>query len=58
MASLTTHFTGTITDLGLMLGRSRRHGIEKWKASVLTATVLLFLTGGAAGLLIGVRPCG
>ncbi|PBA23124.1 DUF1275 family protein, partial [Mycobacterium intracellulare] len=26
MAIRTTHFTGTITDLGLILGRSRRHG--------------------------------
>lgn len=26
MAIRTTHFTGTVTDLGLMLGRSHRHG--------------------------------
>ena len=51
----TTHFTGTITDLGLMLGRSRRHGIEKWKVAVLTMTLLLFIVGGAAGLLLGAR---
>ncbi|WP_082952697.1 DUF1275 family protein [Mycolicibacter sinensis] len=54
MAIRTTHFTGTITDLGLMLGRSRRHGIEKWKAAVLAATLLLFLVGGAAGVLTGI----
>ncbi len=55
MAIRTTHFTGTVTDLGLILGRSRRHGIDKRKAAVLTVTLLLFLAGGAAGLLIGAR---
>ena len=58
MAIRTTHFTGTVTDLGLMLGRIRRHGIEKWKAAVLSATLLLFLVGGAAGILIGARVGG
>lgn len=53
MAIRTTHFTGTVTDLGLMLGRARRQGIERWKAAVLSLTLVLFLTGGAAGLLIG-----
>lgn len=51
----TTHFTGTVTDLGLMLGRSRKHGIDKWKAAILTATLLLFLTGAVAGLAVGAR---
>ncbi|OBJ59407.1 YoaK family protein [Mycobacterium sp. 1423905.2] len=51
----TTHFTGTVTDLGLMLGKSRRHGIDKWKAAILTATLLLFLTGAVAGLAVGAR---
>lgn len=55
MAIRTTHFTGTITDLGLMLGRSRRHGVEKLKATILAVTLLLFLAGGAAGLLLGTR---
>ncbi|WP_253849263.1 YoaK family protein [Mycobacterium asiaticum] len=55
MAVRTTHFTGTITDLGLMIGRSRRHGIEKWKAMILSATFVLFLAGGVAGLLAGAR---
>ncbi|MDP7704408.1 MULTISPECIES: YoaK family protein [unclassified Mycobacterium] len=53
MAIRTTHFTGTVTDLGLMLGRARRQGIEKWKAAVLSLTLVLFLGGGTAGLLIG-----
>ncbi len=55
MAVRTTHFTGTVTDLGLMLGRSREHGIEKWKAAILSVTLLLFLVGAIAGLLIGAR---
>lgn len=55
MAVRTTHFTGTVTDLGLMLGRSRRHGIEKWKAAILTATFVLFLAGGVVGLVGGAR---
>lgn len=53
MAVRTTHFTGTVTDLGLMIGRARTHGIEKWKAAILSLTLILFLAGGAAGLLIG-----
>jgi uncharacterized membrane protein YoaK (UPF0700 family) len=55
MAVRTTHFTGTVTDLGLMLGRSRRHGLEKWKAAILTATFVLFLVGGVIGLIGGAR---
>lgn len=55
MSVRTTHFTGTVTDLGLMLGRSRRHGIDKWKVAILTVTLLLFLTGAIAGILAGTR---
>lgn len=55
MAVRTTHFTGTVTDLGLMLGRSRRYRIDSWKAATLALTLLLFLTGGAAGLVAGSR---
>lgn len=55
MAVRTTHFTGTVTDLGLMIGRSRRHGIEKWKAAILTVTFVLFLLGGVVGLVFGAR---
>lgn len=53
MAVRTTHFTGTVTDLGLMLGRSRQHGFDKWKAAILTSTLLLFLTGAIAGIVAG-----
>jgi uncharacterized membrane protein YoaK (UPF0700 family) len=55
MAIRTTHFTGTITDLGLMLGRSRYHGVDKWKATVLATSVVGFLVGGVAGTMIGGR---
>ncbi|KPN46525.1 YoaK family protein [Mycobacterium intracellulare] len=51
----TTHFTGTITDLGLLVGRSSGHGVDKWKATVLTTTVVLFVGGAAVGVLIGNR---
>lgn len=49
----TTHFTGTITDLGLLVGRSSGHGVDRWKATVLTTTVVLFVGGAAVGVLIG-----
>ncbi|MEE6178163.1 YoaK family protein [Mycobacterium sp. 050134] len=54
MSIRTTHFTGTVTDLGLMLGRSRQDGIAKWKAAILVTTLLLFLGGGIAGIAFGV----
>lgn len=55
MSVRTTHFTGTVTDLGLMLGRSRHHGVDKWKVAILSVTLLLFLTGAIAGILAGAR---
>ncbi|MHA7652822.1 YoaK family protein [Mycobacterium sp. ML4] len=55
MAVRTTHFTGTITDLGLIIGRSREHGWEKWKATMLAVTFVLFLAGGVIGLLVASR---
>ncbi|OBK12731.1 hypothetical protein A5636_11755 [Mycobacterium asiaticum] len=55
MSVRTTHFTGTVTDLGLMLGRSRRHGVDKWKIAILTVTLLLFLAGGVIGILTGAQ---
>lgn len=55
MTVRTTHFTGTITDLGLMIGRSRRHGIDRWKAAILSVTLLLFLAGGVAGIVAGAQ---
>lgn len=55
MAIRTTHFTGTITDLGLSIGRSHRHKVDKAKAAVLVTTVALFLVGSAAGAVAGSR---
>lgn len=55
MAVRTTHFTGTVTDLGLMLGKSRQHGFDKWKAAILASTLLLFVTGAILGLMAGAR---
>lgn len=55
MAVRTTHFTGTITDLGLMIGRSRTHGIDREKAAILAVTLLLFLGGGVVGILAGAQ---
>lgn len=51
----TTHFTGTVTDLGLMIGKARQEGLDKWKFAILSSTLLFFLTGAIAGLMIGAR---
>lgn len=58
MAIRTTHFTGTVTDLGLMLGRNRHQGIDRWKFAILSSTLLLFLAGGVAGLMVGAQVGG
>lgn len=55
IAIRTTHFTGTITDLGLLVARGYRHGVDKWKAAVLTTTVVLFVGGAAIGVIFGGR---
>ncbi|OBK27500.1 hypothetical protein A5635_00710 [Mycobacterium asiaticum] len=51
MSVRTTHFTGTVTDLGLMLGRSRQLGVDRWKVAILAMTLLAFLGGGVIGIL-------
>ncbi len=54
----TTHFTGTLTDLGLLLGRRARRKADRTdseKVVILTTTVVLFVAGAAAGVLIGNR---
>lgn len=55
MAIRTTHFTGTVTDLGLLIGRSRRHGIDKRRITVLTGTIVAFVVGSVGGTIIGTR---
>lgn len=55
MAVRTTHFTGTLTDLGLLVARGYLHGVDKWRAAVLAATVVLFVAGAALGVIVGGR---
>jgi uncharacterized membrane protein YoaK (UPF0700 family) len=46
----TTHMTGILTDLGVMLGHLLRHRqIEPWKLAVLAGILLGFFVGGIAG---------
>jgi uncharacterized membrane protein YoaK (UPF0700 family) len=46
----TTHVTGMVTDLGVMLGHWLRHGqIEWWKWCFLSLVFLSFGTGGWLG---------
>jgi uncharacterized membrane protein YoaK (UPF0700 family) len=46
----TTHMTGILTDLGVMLGHFMRHRrIEPWKFIVLSGILLGFFAGGLAG---------
>lgn len=46
----TTHLTGIITDIGVLLGQWIRHGrLQSWKIGVLLGTVLSFVTGGSVG---------
>ncbi len=51
----TTHFTGTLTDLGLLIGRSPKNDFDRWKGIVLSATVVTFIVGGVAGTVTGTR---
>ncbi len=46
----TTHVTGMVTDIGVMLGHWLRHrSIERWKLGFLSALVLAFGLGGWLG---------
>lgn len=46
----TTHVTGTVTDVGVMLGHWLRHGqIEWWKLRFLSLVVFAFAVGGWVG---------
>lgn len=55
MAVRTTHFTGTLTDLGLLLARGYHHGVDRWRAAILTTTVSAFVAGAAVGVIIAGR---
>lgn len=49
MVLRTTHMTGTLTDLGVLLGRrDYRHG-QAWKGVLLAGTVVTFVGGGVVG---------
>jgi uncharacterized membrane protein YoaK (UPF0700 family) len=48
----TTHVTGIVTDLGILIGHWLRHRrLEPWKLGLLTGLVAGFLGGGVAGTL-------
>lgn len=52
----TTHVTGTVTDIGVMLGHWLRHRkIEKWKLGFLASVVGAFGLGGALGAWLDLR---
>ncbi|TSE00453.1 DUF1275 domain-containing protein [Skermania sp. ID1734] len=53
MAVRTTHLTGTVTDLGVMLGRSRHHGLDWRQVAMHVQTVALFIVGGLLGAIGG-----
>ncbi len=49
----TTHVTGIVTDLGVILGqRIRGHPVEGWKPLLLAGLLIGFLLGGIAGQLM------
>jgi uncharacterized membrane protein YoaK (UPF0700 family) len=51
-----THVTGTVTDIGVMIGHWIRHRkIETWKLGFLSAVVLAFGTGGFLGAWLDLR---
>ena len=46
----TTHVTGVITDLGVLLGRWVRHKkVDTWQFALLVLTLFAFLVGGLLG---------
>ena len=49
----TTHVTGIVTDLGVLLGnRMRGRQIHLWKFALLLAVLIAFFAGGLAGALL------
>ena len=48
----TTHLTGIVTDLGVLIGQALRHKqVKVWKLGFLTSILLGFFTGGLTGFL-------
>ncbi len=52
----TTHITGTMTDIGVMIGHWVRHReVERWKLGFLSAVALAFGVGGWLGAWLELR---
>lgn len=49
MTIRTSHMTGTLTDLGVFLGRRDHRNGDRWKGGLLVATLMSFVTGGVVG---------
>lgn len=49
VALRTSHMTGTLTDLGVFLGRKGHRHDDRWKGGLLAVTLAMFVTGGALG---------
>ncbi|MFI9029994.1 YoaK family protein [Streptomyces sp. NPDC053560] len=49
MVLRTSHMTGTLTDLGVLLGCRGYRGGQAWKGVLLATTVVTFAGGGVAG---------
>jgi uncharacterized membrane protein YoaK (UPF0700 family) len=49
----TTHVTGVVTDLGVLLGRWMRHRkVDTWQFTLLVLTIFAFLLGGLLGAIM------
>ena len=52
----TTHITGVVTDLGVLIGYWLRHRkIESWRFTILILTIFSFGLGGLLGAIIAQR---
>jgi uncharacterized membrane protein YoaK (UPF0700 family) len=49
MTIRTSHMTGTLTDLGVFLGRRDHRTAGLWRVGLLIMTLVAFVTGGAIG---------
>ena len=49
VALRTSHMTGTMTDLGVFVGRKGYRAADRWKGGLLATTLAMFVLGGALG---------
>ncbi|NLU69019.1 YoaK family protein [Streptomyces sp. HNM0574] len=49
MVLRTSHMTGTLTDLGVLVGSGRYRRVQAWRGLLLTASLLTFVAGGIVG---------